>query len=47
MNQPIQTNADDFDQEWIDLIHEAYEMGISFEDVKDFFHRSNRLPIAL
>ncbi|MEO3945405.1 anti-repressor SinI family protein [Gorillibacterium sp. CAU 1737] len=47
MNQPIQAKADDFDQEWIDLIMEAYEMGMSFEEVKDFFRRSNRMPIAL
>jgi len=47
MNQPIQANADDFDQEWIELIHEAYEMGIPYEEVRDFLHRSHRMPIAL
>ncbi|MED4030202.1 anti-repressor SinI family protein [Priestia megaterium] len=36
----------EFDQEWITLIKEAYHLGLSVEEVKEFIYSIHQEPIV-
>ncbi|MBB2480926.1 DNA-binding anti-repressor SinI [Bacillus sp. APMAM] len=39
MEKKLMASTQTLDQEWIDLILAALDMGISVQEIKDFFHK--------
>ena len=35
-----------FDQEWISLMKEAYHLGLSIEEIKEFIYSKQKEPVS-